>query len=233
MEEICCNPIRNCNGCEMKSPLFCLLTDGELQMVDKNKLTVEFREGETIRKQGTFMSHVISLNAGLAKLYLEGGHKTSAILRIVKPTHFVGGPGLYLDQIHHFTVTALNDCVVCFIDLKVFKEIVDRNKAFRDALFEDFSRNMLAVYNRLLLLVQKQMPGRMADTLLYLFDDVYGSDQIPLHLSKQDLADLSGMSKESAIKVLREFQNEHIITIPAGKMILENRETLQRISKTG
>jgi len=233
MEPDCMNPTRHCTGCQVKSPLFCFLTDEELLLVEKNRLTVEFRQGETIRKQGTSMTHVISLNAGYAKLYLEGVRKTSSILQIVKPTNFIGGPGLYLDQIHHVTVSALTDTTVRFIGLPVFKTIIDENKAFRDAFLAEISRNILAGYNRLLFLVQKQMPGRMADTLLYLFDEVYKSENIPLHLTKQDLAELSGMSKEGAIKVIREFQNEEIISLSDRVMSLHNRNKLLQISKVG
>ena len=84
------NP-KNCIGCQSMSPLFCLLSEEELKVVNENKLNVRFKAGETIRKQGTFMSHVISINDGLAKLYLEGIEGRSAILRVVKPTNFIGG----------------------------------------------------------------------------------------------------------------------------------------------
>ncbi len=105
------------------SQLFGLLNKEELEFVDANKIHVNFKAGETIKKQGTFMSHVLSVNSGLAKLYLEGIEGRSAILRIVKPSNFIGGPGIYHDQRHHFSITALLDSSVCFIDLQVFKKM--------------------------------------------------------------------------------------------------------------
>ena len=59
-------------------------------MINRSKITVVFHKGETIRKQGTYMSHVISLNSGFAKIYLEGADLRNAIIRIVKPTNFIG-----------------------------------------------------------------------------------------------------------------------------------------------
>ena len=113
------------------SHLFTLLNKDELQQVDANKIHVRFKAGETIKKQGTFMSHVLSINSGLAKLYLEGIEGRSAILRIVKPSNFIGGPGIYHDQRHHFSITALLDSSVCFIDLQVFKKILTVNPLCR------------------------------------------------------------------------------------------------------
>ena len=223
----------NCISCECKSSLFLLLSDAELELVEQNRVNVVFKPGETIRKQGTAMTHVISVNRGLAKLYLEGVEHRNAILRFVKPTNFIGGPGIYLDLMHHYTVTALMESSVCFIEIQVFKKIIRQNSLFAEEFMKDFSRNTLSVYNRLIYLTQKQMPGRMSDTLLYLFDDIFQSSRFPMVISKQDLADLSAMSKDSAGKVLREFQNEEIIRITDHEMVLLDAEALKRISRTG
>ena len=223
----------NCLTCEYKSSLFQLLSDEELEQINQNRTYVVFKPGETIRKQGTVMTHVFSVNAGLAKLYMEGIGQQNAILRLVKPTNFIGGPGLYLDQMHHYTVSALMKTAICFIEIHTFKKIIQQNSLFAEEFMKDFSSNTLSIYNRLLYLTQKQMPGRMSDTLLYLFNDIFQSSIIPMIVSKQDLADLSAMSKDSALKVLREFQNDGIIRITNNEMELLDSETLNKISRIG
>lgn len=224
---------RNCRDCPFKSPLFNLLTDEELAIVHRDKHAVIYNKGETIIKQGTKMSHVLSVNNGLAKLYLEGPGNRNSIIRIVKPTSFVGGAGMYLDQFHHFTLTALRETRVCFIRIETFKQLIDTNKDFFNEFMRDFSRNVLEIYGRLLFLTQKQMSGRMADTLIYLFNEVFQSSKFTLYLSKEDMADLSGMSKESAIKVLREFQKDGIIHMNNNEIELLDSASLQKISKLG
>jgi CRP-like cAMP-binding protein len=215
------------------SPLFCLLSNEELQLVDANKLNVQFKAGETIRKQGTFMSHVISVNSGLAKLYLEGLEGRQAILRIVKPTNFIGGPGIYFDQMHHYSITAIHDTSVCFIDLQVFKKILKGNNLFAEEFLKDLSREVIKVYNRLIHLTQKQMPGRMADALLYLQDEIFMQTRFPMVLSRSDLAELSAMSKESAVKILRDFQKDGLILISDKEIEILDHETLLKISRVG
>jgi CRP/FNR family transcriptional regulator, polysaccharide utilization system transcription regulator len=215
------------------SPLFCLLSKEELQLVDANKLNVNFKAGETIRKQGTSMSHVLSVNSGLAKLYLEGIEGRLAILRIVKPTNFIGGPGIYHDQMHHFSITALHDTSVCFIDLQVFKNILRGNHHFAEEFLKDLSREVIKVYNRLIHLTQKQMPGRMADALLYLHEEIFMQPKFPMVLSRSDLAELSAMSKESAVKILRDFQKDGLIHISDHEMEILDYDTLLKISRVG
>ena len=224
---------KKCVDCECMSSLFCLLSAEELQLVDANKIQVQFKSGETIKKQGTRMSHVLSVNSGLAKLYLEGIEGRSAILRIVKPTNFIGGPGIYYDQMHHFSITALLDTSVCFIDLQIFKTILRRNQSFAEEFLKDLSREVIKVYNRLIHLTQKQMPGRMADALIYLKDDIFKQLKYPMILSRADLAELSSMSKESAVKILRDFQKDGLIRISDHEIEILDYDTLLKISRIG
>jgi len=213
--------------------MFLMLSQDELQMVKQNRINIHFKAGEIIQKQGTFMSHVISLNAGLAKIYLEGENTSKTILRIVKPTGFIGGPGIYSDQFYHFTVSALKDASVCFIDITIFKNILNQNKAFAAEFMKDFSLNVISVYNRLMALTQKQTLGRLAYALLYLFEEVNESKEAVISISRNDLADLSAISRDSMMKFLRSFQHEGIIRITDHTIELLQPETLRMIKSVG
>jgi len=77
------------------------------------------------------------------------------------------------------------------------------------------------------------MPGRMANTLTYLHEEVFQALRFSMFLSKQDLADLSGMAKDSAVKILRDFQNAGIIRLSESEVEILDPEALNRISRTG
>ena len=166
---------KRCINCKAKSPLFKLLSDEELDLIDENRLEVMFKAGEIIRKQGTFLSHVLSINSGLCKIYFDNVNQQNIILRIIKPTSFIGGAGLYVDQKSHYSVAAIADSSVCFIDVEVFKKIMHTNNAFADEFIKDMSKSILMNYNRLMNLTQKQMSGRIADALIYLSDEIFKS----------------------------------------------------------
>ena len=224
---------RHCFGCPFKSKLFQLLSDEELEVMNSHRSTVVFKKGETIRKQGTPMTHVLSVSRGMAKLYLEGLKDRNAILRIVTPMNFIGGPGIYYDQMHHFTVTALAESVVCFIEMNVFKEVLASNRSFNEEFMKDVSRNTLRVYNRLINLTQKQMPGRIADALIYLMDEVFMDSKIPRIITIQDFSEMSGMSKESAVKALRELDHDGIIRVGDNEIDVLNVEAVRHLSRVG
>ena len=233
MENCDRNDQNDCLTCVRRSPMFNLLSLEELQIVKDNRVNIHYKAGEIIQKQGTFMSHAISVNAGLVKVYLENEGHVHTILRIVPPTNFIGGPGIYFDQYFHFTVTALKDSSICFIDLTIFKNILNQNREFADEFMSDFSKNVVSTYTRLVNLTQNQLPGRMAYALLYLFEEVYGNKEYIISVSKQDLADLSAISRESSAKILRDFQNEGIIRFTNNEVELLKPEMLQKIRSIG
>lgn len=54
-----------------------------------------------------------------------------------------------------------------------------------------------------------------------------------MSLSRKDLADFTGMSTMSAIRVLNDFKDEKIILDKNGNFEILNIEALEQISKTG
>jgi CRP-like cAMP-binding protein len=77
------------------------------------------------------------------------------------------------------------------------------------------------------------MPGRMADALLYLYDEIFQQAKFPMILTRFELAELSAMSRESAVKVLRDFQKEGLLRISDHEMEILDLEALHKISRVG
>jgi CRP/FNR family transcriptional regulator len=82
-------------------------------------------------------------------------------------------------------------------------------------------------------LTQKNMHGRIADALFYLSEKVYAANPFNMSISRQDLADLSGMSKESAIRILKEFKDDGILRIDGSLFEILKIQQLKQISYTG
>lgn len=223
----------NCQLCSLRSPLFNYLGNEELDNITNTKKRVYFKQGETIIKQGAPLTHVISFTNGLAKAYIEGKNNRNLILQFIRPTNFIGGPGIYVDSKHYFTVTAVEDSAVCFIDMVIFKDIIRKNPDFADAFLQQLSRNGIFNYERFISLTQKNMPARIADGLLYLQNEIFAGRNNEINISKQDLADLTGMSKDSAIRTLKELSDDGLIETDQLKIVLKDIFKLTRISDHG
>jgi CRP/FNR family transcriptional regulator len=222
-----------CLHCTDKIGIFSSLTSEELVYINNNRHNVNFNAGEMIFKQQTALTHIVCLTSGMTKIYTEGLNKKNLILKIAKPVELIGGPGLFTDCRHHFSMSALVDCSACFIEVQAFKNVIEQNSDFALETLKHINLLSIAHIDRAINLTQKQMPGRMADALLYLSNKVYENKVFTTNLSRQDIADLSAMSKESAIRVLKEFKDTGLITVDGDTFYIVNQEGLVKISQTG
>ncbi|HEY4789411.1 MAG TPA: helix-turn-helix domain-containing protein, partial [Bacteroidales bacterium] len=111
--------------------------------------------------------------------------------------------------------------------------LIRKNPNFAEAFIANYSSNSIKTLDRMFSLTQKQMHGRIADVLLYLSKEVFNSSNFELSLSRQDIGELSGMTKDSAIRILKEFENEQIIRLEGKKVSISNNEILEEISLKG
>lgn len=224
---------KNCVDCNMRIPMLSLLSHQELFDLNESRFEVKFKAGETIFKQGTSATHLLILTTGLAKLYVEGVQDKQLIIRIIKPWEVVGQASLYFDNRHHYSIAALDDVTACFIEIGAFKKSIQTNTLFAEEFIKNCTQKGIFSFEKMVSLSQKQMHGRIADGLIYLSTRIYENMRFNLHLSRQDVADLTGMSKDSAIRILKEFHNEGIIELDGRNLAIKNFEQLERISETG
>lgn len=210
------------------------MTDDQLSKVNDNRQEVNFSPGETIFKSGGPLTHILCITKGMVKVYLEDDNNDKRILlSIVKPVQLLGGPGFMVDERHHITVTALEETIACFIRVEDLKEVISTNSEFSIELIKYLNEKIIYNYDKILNLTHKQTHGKIADTLLYLADKVYNNETFETTLSRQDFADMSAMTKESAIRVLKEFVDDKIISCDIHNFKILNKDMLKKISKTG
>lgn len=222
----------NCFDCDRRSELFSLLNDKETEILQEKRYEVIFNEGETINKQGSSASHVLTVTSGYAKLYLEGKHR-NIIMEILGPRDLFLAPGLFVDSRHHYTLKAITEVTACFLDFGYFKKMITKNPIFAQRYIEIMNKKTIESYSKILELTQKQMPGRVAGALLYLTDKVYKTTDMKLDLSRQDIADLSGLTKESSIRILKDFKDAGYISLEGQHLVINDRDSLLKISSNG
>lgn len=223
----------SCENCNERSPLFTLLSVDELKVMNSGRFEVTYEPGETIVKQGTSAAHMISLNKGMGKLYLEGFDRKNIILGLMLPYKLFGGPGLFNDLRYHYSVTAITETSACFIPFENVRMVVRSNPDFAEAMLRHCGRNSSVNFDRLISLTQKQMPGRLADTLLYLSNEIFNSHTFLLPLSRQDLGEMSNMTKESVTRILKEFESEQLISLQGKTVQLLKPAAIKEISIKG
>ena len=213
--------------------IFNCLTEEELKMLVIEKRHVHFKAGETIIKQNTSASHVVCIKSGLAKIIAEGAGDKKLILRLVTTHSILTGGGIFINEIRHFTVQAVTEVECCFIDSEKIYELVSKNSQFAFELLKLNNRQNIEMLNNLVSITQKYMPGRVADLLLHLKNKIFNCNPFDTNLSRHELADMTSMTMESFIRILKEFKSSGIITVDGSSIHILDEEALVVISRKG
>lgn len=221
-----------CKFCDLKSAAAQMLNEDEICVLENNCAHAYFRTGDIIVKQDALSTNVVYVKSGLVKIHIKGPIK-ERIMKIVKAPTYLCLPSTFGDKINHFSATAIEETSVCFIDITVFKQFIYNNGDFAFQIILDLSKGELQNFHNCLNNAQKQNIGRIADAILFFADEIYKSNTFTLPVSRQDLADLAGITRESASRILTNFHNEEILQINSRQITIINEPLLRQISEKG
>ena len=137
------------------------------------------------------------------------------------------------DKVNHFSVTAIEKTSVCFIDSISFRNFIHGSGDFAYQIIQDMGIGEPKNFHNLINNAQKQNMGRVADALLFFAKEIYGSNSFTLPVSRQEFADLTGITRESTSRIFTNFNNEKILNIEGRKITILNAHLLKQISVNG
>lgn len=226
----CCN--MNC-FVESEANIFKVLTEKELHFLVDKKQQIKYNVKETIIKQNTSSTFVICMRDGLAKVSIEGDRGKNLVVKIISRGDFISGGGLFNGNVQHFTISAITPVTCCLIDAGKLTNLFSENNKFAIELLRNHTKQNNYLLSKMVSLTQKYMPGRVAETLLYLKNDIYKNSKFTVDLSRQELAEMSNMTKESLVRILQQFKESNLIKTQGSEIEILDEGSLIHVSKNG
>jgi CRP-like cAMP-binding protein len=202
-----------CLNKELKIELFSFLSEEELHLFDTNLYCASYKKGDLIYKFGSPLTHVVFLTDGYTLVYREATINKKFILSVTKPVNFLSGPGIFYEGINHYSVKAISDCKLCFIDKNTFLKVFYSNNKFAECFMREFGFRSVRTMNNFIDITHMNMEGRIAKLILFLSNTIYQKDSYDFLISRQDIADYCAITKESAVRILKSFENDNIIKL--------------------
>ncbi len=223
----------SCTVVNINKSCFDFLTEEEKELIEQKQVTVEYKKGEIIAKQGTFTTHILVISEGLAKVYYEENNK-SLILRIAAPGSLIGLTSLPLKQnVFQYTASAYINTTVKLIEIDIIRKLILENGQFATAIVDILCGISIQKNGRFFCLTHRQSYGKLADIILCLAGNIFKQDEFDLALSRKELAELSGMSTESVIRTLKNFQEDGLIEMTGKTFKVIDPEGLFKICQLG
>lgn len=225
-------PPDDCSFSHIDAPCFRNLLPEEIELARNSKTRVVFRKGENLTKQGAFASSVLFVMDGLAKQYVEGDATRNFNLRLVQSGEFVGLSVAFNNHTYNYSVVALRETTACLIEKEAVTSLIKSNGEFAYNIINRYCGQNSKLYISIHDLMYKQMNGRLAGALLYLWKEQIGDDVFPF-LSRKDIADFAGLSTESTVKLLKTFEKEGLIRLEDKNILLLDIPNLEQINLRG
>jgi CRP/FNR family transcriptional regulator, polysaccharide utilization system transcription regulator len=196
----------------------------------KNHILI-IKKKETIIKEGGHVKNIFYIIDGLVKVYIKGSDKN--IIKLLKSDDFMGLTSLFGDDTYYFSAATLKETRICSIDREAIKDLATGCCDFSCELSNWYCKNYNIMLTKCLNLGLRQLSEKLANTLLYLNREEFKSIDIYSYINRKDLAELSGMSMESVVRILSELSNEKIIELKGKKIEIKNLDRLKVINQKG
>lgn len=222
-----------CASCDFRDVVFSYLDDPSVEDLCNHKEEQLFRKGEIINHEGEKISSFKYLKSGLVKLYRRTSTGEEQVITITRPFEFVSNMSIFSEDRYQYSVSALEDSVVCMVKLAFIKELFMKNGAFAMGLLTKISLINDKIITQTLDIRQKNLVGRVAFVLLYFTKEIFNSRVFDLPVSRKEIADYIGMSTANVIRTLSDFKKEGIIRVFGKTIEVVDIDKLEIISKRG
>lgn len=222
-----------CVDCQFRHVAFAALNHDEIVKLCASKQELTFRKGEIIHLEGDSIEAFKYLKSGLVKVYRDTPRGDEQIIAITRPFEFVSNISIFSEDNYIYSVSAIEDAVVCSIELNCIRELITQNGRFALELITRISQISDKIIVQSLDIRRRNLAGRVAYVLLYFSDNIYNSRIFELPVSRKEIADFISMSTANVIRTLSEFRREGIIKLNGKTLEITNLAKLEVISARG
>lgn len=212
------------------------LSQAQRELLAQNFLVQKYKKNEMIYCEGESPQYLMCLLNGKVKIYKDGVGGRSQIIRVIKDTEYFGYRAYFAHENFVTAAAAFEPCTICLVPMTTIEELMRENSDLAFFFIKQLSKDLGISDERTVSLTQKHIRGRLAESLLFLYD-TYGLEEdgctLSIYLSREDLANLSNMTTSNAIRTLSNFAAEKLIITDGRKIKLIEVEKLKKISRIG
>ncbi len=210
------------------------LKDEDIDEIAKYFHEREYKKGDYIFFEGDEEPGIYIVEDGIVKLTKETADGKTVILRLVTPGEVFGWLVLGESKPEStYTAQALVDTKVLHISNADFVRLLTKYPAIAVKITCDASKRVLEAYDRLKSLAAEKVEGRIANLLLDLFKKIgreeNGKLVINAPITRQDLAEMTGTTVETAIRIISKWKKEGIVNTERGKIEILKPEYFEEI----
>lgn len=226
------SPFRSINHGD---PEFCGLSGGTKTQFDALGIEMSYSRGDRIFSEGELPQYVFILRRGRVKLSVTSSEGKTVILRIAEGGHALGLNAVLTTKEHEASAEALEPCQIVAIPAKEFMRFLERHPDAAMEATRCILREYQVVFDDICrLALPTTVAGRLANLLLGWVKRRNQAEptkpRFTLALTHEEIADMTGTSRETVSRVLQQFQRDKVISVKGASFTVLRPEALAQLA---
>ena len=195
----------------------------------------DYHRGDFLWREGDESEWLTLIVKGRVKIVREAP-QGDVILEIFSEGEPVGAIAVYNYIPYPASAVALEDVAIFALPRRDYFELLDRQPEFARGIMRELTKMAIALTRKVAEARGQRVDVRIAQLFLTLSDrmgkEKDGGVEIPLQLSRQEIADLVGTTVESAIRVMSRWGREKLVVTHEKSFFVPSREKLAGVIET-
>lgn len=217
------------------TPVFRKLAQQDRRTIAQASSLRRFAKGDTIFEEGMPSDAFYTITAGRVKIFKMLPTGKDIILEVFGAGDPLGAVAAYDGRPFPASAMALEDTACIVIPRPVFFRLLEEHPSLVRGLLLGLTIRLVELTNRLAELTSGRIEARFARLFLKLAAQMGREDRggtfIPLALSRQELADMTGTTIETCIRIMSRWGKQDVVRTEKDGFVVIDRPALEAIGR--
>ena len=195
-----------------------------------------YDRGERVFDEGDPSDFFFVVVTGLIKVFKQAPNGGDIILEMFGPGGPLGAVAAYESRPYPASAAAMEPSECLLIPRQAFFQLLEHHPSLVRGLLGSLSLRLVQLTTRLAELTGGRVEVRFARFFLKLADELGRPDRggtfIPLSLSRQELADWTGTTIETAIRIMSRWNKDEVLRTEKDGFVVMDRKNLEDLAST-
>ena len=216
------------------TPVFRKLAAADLHTIAREAVVRRYEKGQVIFEQEAPSDAFYTIASGRVKIFKMLPSGKDMILEIFGTGDPLGAVAAYDGRPFPASAVALEETVCIVIPRAAFFRLLEQHPSLVRGLMLGLTVRLVELTNRLAQLSGSRIEPRFARLFLKLAGEMGRAERggvfIPLPLSRQELADMTGTTIETGIRIMSRWGKEDVVHTEKDGFVVLDREILEALA---
>ncbi len=194
---------------------------------------IHFHKNEVIFRAGSYSERIYQIKKGQVKLTKQNIEGKTLITEIIQEGDYFGHINVIAEKPYSTTAIALTNIELSYLTKSEFQCYLVKDKLFCKRISKELANHVRTAENQLLSMAFSSVRKRVIESLLTLnkqFNPKQNSTY-KISIQRNEIAAISGTVKETAIRCLKDLEQEGFITLHSRSIQINDIQSLSNLCK--